>query len=75
MSNSTAKKSKSSETLSKKLTELEELSQYFESGEFDIDDGLKKYEQGMKLAQEIKKQLTAYELKITEIKEKYSEAE
>lgn len=58
--------------LTEKLTKLEAISQYFEGAEIDIDEAIKKYEEGVKLAAEIKKQLTAYETKITEIKAKYA---
>lgn len=69
------KAEKKSEKLAEKLTKLEEISRYFEQENVDIDDAISKYEEGVKLAAEIKKQLTAYELKITEIKEKYTAAE
>lgn len=58
--------------LTKMLSELEEINQYFDSEEFDIDTGIKKYEQGVKLTQEIKKILTSYELKLKEIRENNS---
>ena len=61
------------DTIAQKLAELEKLAKFFENEKIDIDEGIKKYEQGMQLAEDIKKQLKDYELKITEIKAKYSD--
>ncbi len=58
--------------LKEKVKMLEDITTYFAQEEIDLDEGIKKYEQGMELAKEIKAQLTAYELKINEIKEKYA---
>jgi|GEM_PF-7050399 len=58
--------------LQKSLAKLEEIAKYFEQTNIDLDTGIKMYEEGMKLAQEIKNQVMSYELKIKEIKEKYS---
>jgi exodeoxyribonuclease VII small subunit len=57
------------------MKKLDEISSYFEGEEVDIDDGIKMYEEGVKLATEIKKQLRSYELKINEIKEMYLKEE
>lgn len=66
------KTTEKSQSLTDKLAKLESISQYFEKQDLDIDEAIAKYEEGVKLAAEVKKQLTAYELKITEIKEKYN---
>ena len=44
-----------------------------ESGEVDLDQALKQYEEGLKLVQECKKQLTSVENKVKVIREKYGE--
>lgn len=61
-----------SETITQKIAALEKLAKFFENEKIDIDEGIKKYEQGMQLAQQIKKQLKSYDLKINEIKAKYN---
>jgi exodeoxyribonuclease VII small subunit len=63
--------SEKSQNLTEMLKDLEKISSYFEQEEIDIDECIKKYEEGVKLAAEIKSHLTAYELRITKIKEKY----
>lgn len=65
--------SQSSKSLKEKIKALEEITNYFAQEEVDLDEGIKKYEEGMKLAKEIREKLTAYELKINEIKAKYDE--
>lgn len=61
------------QNLTKRLEQLDEISEFFEQEEFDIDEGIKKFEEGLALSQEIKEQLESYELKIKEIKAKYVE--
>jgi len=59
-------------SISKRLKSLNDLIKYFEKdAEIDIDQALTKYEEAMKLVHSIKFELTGYELKINEIKEKY----
>lgn len=52
----------------KKFQELEKITDEFESGELDLEKGLKKYEQGIRLANELKKQLTEMENKVKKIR-------
>ncbi len=61
------------QNLTKKLEKLDKISEFFEQEEFDIDEGIKKFEEGLSLSQDIKEQLESYELKIKEIKAKYME--
>jgi exodeoxyribonuclease VII small subunit len=61
-------------TLTDKLKKLQQISKYFEQEEIDIDESLKKYEEGVKLAAEIKEQLHSYELKIKEIRANYEDS-
>ncbi len=59
------------QTVTEKLADLEKLTKYFEQEEIDIDEGIKKFEDGMKIVGEIRGKLKSYELKIREIKDKY----
>jgi exodeoxyribonuclease VII small subunit len=67
----TMAQSDKSKSLTEMLAELEKISRYFEQETIDIDECIKMYEAGVKLAAEIKDQLTTYELRITKIKQKY----
>jgi exonuclease VII small subunit len=59
----------SRESINKKINDLDELIEYFESSEkqFDLDIGIKKYEEAIKIVKELKKSLKSYELKIKEL--------
>lgn len=53
--------------------ELEEITRWFDSQEqLDLDAGLKKFERGLELAQELKKKLAEVENKVEEIKLKFT---
>lgn len=67
--------SDNAQNLVKKMTELDEITKYFDQEEVDIDEAIKKYEAGVELAKEIKEKLRSYELKIQKIKAKYAEDE
>ena len=68
---------KPTETLQEKVKQLDELVKYFEEANqgFDLEAGLKKYEQAMQLVSSVKKELESYELKIREVEAKYAEPE
>lgn len=53
--------------------ELEEITAWFESAEVDLDEGLKKFERGLELANVCKKKLAEVENKVVELKQKFSE--
>jgi exonuclease VII small subunit len=57
------------------LEQLDQLIKYFEDNdeELDIEISLQKYEEGMKIVSEVKKELESFELKVKEIKQKYSQ--
>ena len=48
--------------------ELEAITEWFESENFDIDEGIKKFERGLELAEQCKKKLSEVENRIVEIK-------
>lgn len=53
--------------------ELEEIVQWFESTEVDLEEGLKKFERGLELAKKCRARLGEVENKVTKIKEKFSD--
>jgi len=67
-------KMKSKETITKKLSKLDDIVKYFEdtNKDFDLDLGLTQYDEAMEIVRSLKKELQSYELKIQEIKIKYN---
>lgn len=57
----------------KAFEELEQIAKSFESENMDIDDGLKKFERGLELAQKLKAKLRDVESKVETIKKKFSD--
>jgi exodeoxyribonuclease VII small subunit len=55
--------------------ELEEIVQWFESTEVDLEEGLKKFERGLELAKKCRSRLADVENKVARIKEKFSDPE
>ncbi len=55
--------------------ELEDIIGWFEKGEVDLDEGLRKFERGLELARLCKNRLKEVENKVTEIKAKFDELE
>ncbi len=45
-------------SISSKIEQLQELTNWFESDEFDLEQALKKYQQAAALAKEVEKELT-----------------
>ncbi len=58
---------------SQAFSELEKITEWFEKGEVDLEEGLKKFERGLELAQKLKICLKDAENKIIEIKAKFSD--
>jgi exodeoxyribonuclease VII small subunit len=53
--------------------ELEHITQWFDSQErVDLDEGLKKFERGLLLADGLKRKLNEVENKVEEIKQKFA---
>ena len=63
------------ESLSKQFEELEKIAQNFESGDIDLEEGIKEFERGLALAKILRGRLTKIEGEIKKIKEKYPEEE
>lgn len=55
------------------LEELEQIVDWFESSEVDIDQAISKFERGMELAAALEKQLADTETKVEEITRKFQE--
>jgi len=58
---------------SKSFEELEQITEWFEKGEANLDEGLKKFERGLELAKICKNKLSEVENKITELKKKFED--
>lgn len=63
-------KQKSVFSYSKALAELEEIINYLESPDVDLDEAIKKFERGSELAKKIELHLKNAENKINSIKDK-----
>ncbi len=59
----------------KAFSELEVITEEFEKGEIDIETGLKKFERGLELAEQLKKRLGEIENKVIEIKGRFKDLE
>lgn len=66
--------SDSHNTISTALGELEELLEWFEQDDMDIEEALKKYEKGQKLTADIRERLAVVENKITVLEQKFDQA-
>jgi exodeoxyribonuclease VII small subunit len=53
--------------------ELEAIIAWFEKGDVDLDEGLRKFERGLELARKCRARLKEVENKVTEIKVKFGE--
>ncbi len=52
--------------------ELEEITAWFETADVDLDEGLKKFERGLELAQACKTKLAEVENKVVDLKKKFA---
>jgi exodeoxyribonuclease VII small subunit len=64
---------KNDKPLSDQLRELDELIAWFDQDDFDLDEALKKFDEGVKLTAEIEERLKKLENKITVLREKFGE--
>lgn len=65
-----AKRDKSFQQL---LTELEAITESLEKPDLDLDVGLRDFERGLELSQELKKRLLEIEQKIEKVKTKFEQ--
>lgn len=57
---------------SEAFQEIEEINEWFQGEDIDLDEALQKYERGMELIKKCKERLKQAENKFEEIKKKYS---
>lgn len=60
-------------TFAESFAELEAITEWFETGDIDLDEGLKKFERGLELAKFCKEKLGEVETKVVELKKKFGE--
>lgn len=59
--------------LSDQLQELDELIAWFDQDSFDLDEALKKFDEGIKLTEHIEQRLQTLENKITVLRQRFDE--
>lgn len=64
---------KKTPNFSEAFAELEAITAWFETGDVDLDEGLKKFERGLELAKVCKAKLAEVENKVVELKKKFSD--
>jgi exodeoxyribonuclease VII small subunit len=64
--------SKKQAPFAEQFSELEEITRWFERGDVDLDEGLKKYERGLALAALCKDRLREIENTVVALKKQYS---
>ncbi|MFA5995672.1 MAG: exodeoxyribonuclease VII small subunit [Patescibacteria group bacterium] len=67
------KKTKPTINFSEQFVELEKITANFEAGKYDLETGLKKFEDGLQLAKNLQQYLQQVEQRIATIKTKYHE--
>ncbi|MFB6182364.1 MAG: exodeoxyribonuclease VII small subunit [Candidatus Magasanikbacteria bacterium] len=58
---------------SEDFSKLEKITESFENDEFDLEEGIEKFEEGMELAEKLKNKLNEAENKIEKVKEGFEE--
>ncbi|HSX28106.1 MAG TPA: exodeoxyribonuclease VII small subunit [Candidatus Saccharimonadales bacterium] len=61
-------------TYEEKLAELEAIMEWFDSDAVTLDASMKQFERGMKLAEELEKELRSAENRVEQIKQKFTKA-
>lgn len=69
----TEKKNTKKQDFGKSYQELEEIIQWFEKEQVDLDEGLKKFERGLELAKQCRQRLKEVENRVNELKTKFGE--
>lgn len=60
-------------TLQQQLAELDELLAWFDRPDVDLDEALKKFDEGVKIAESAKAKLTSLENKIEVLKQRFGQ--
>jgi exodeoxyribonuclease VII small subunit len=66
---------KNDKPLSEQLHDLDELIAWFDQDDFDLDEALAKFDDGMKLTDGIEERLSKLENKITVLRQRFGDAE
>jgi len=64
---------KHEKTLSEQLHELDEVIAWFDQDDFDLDEALKKFDDGVKLSDEIEARLGKLENNMTVLRQRFGE--
>ncbi len=64
---------KNEKRLKHQLAELDELIAWFDQDDFDLDEALEKFDEGVKLAESIKQRLKKLENKIIILKQRFDQ--
>lgn len=59
----------------KSYSDLQKIVEWFEKGEVDLEEGVKKFEEGLKLVGGLKRYLQNVENRVRQIKEKFANVE
>ena len=62
-------------TFAEAFTELEAITEWFETQNVDLDEGVKKFERGLELAKMLKEKLSDVENTVVTLKKKFSALE
>ena len=62
-------------TLQQKMAELDDLLAWFDQPDIDLDEALKRFDDGVKLTEELKTRLQNLENKISVLKERFDQVE
>lgn len=65
---------KTEKPLRDQLAELDQVIAWFDQDDFDLDEALKKFDEGVALAEAVKKRLGDLENKIVVLKERFDQA-
>jgi len=65
---------KNSDSIQSKMKRLEEIVEWFESEDVDIDEALSKYEAGLKLAEQLQVDIKTTKNKFAKIKKSFDKA-
>ena len=60
-------------TFAEAFTELETITEWFETQDVDLDEGLKKFERGLELAKQLKQKLAEVENTVVTLKKKFED--
>ncbi len=60
-------------TFSEQYADLEKITQWFEAEDVDLEEALKKFEEGLGLVKELKTHLNGIENKVTDIKKQFKD--